>query len=305
MKNNEVLLSICIPTNGVIEWVFPVLDSIYSQNVNSSLFEVVVTDNGDNKEFNEKITEYAKNYKNLKYFKTDAKLFLNEIESYKRASGKFIKFINHRTKLNDGALERFVNFVKENQDKKPIVYFSNGELKNNKIKHFENFDQFVKNLSFFSSWSTGMAFWKEHFDAMPSHENFNELFPHTNILFDRKHETEYIIDDTVLLYEMPTGQKPKGTYDLFHAFAVEYVSIILDLYRGGYITYETFDYLKKQNMLFIRQLYFTHITLKQYSAYDLTGFDKAIKVFYSKRQIKRRIPFMLIKRFLKKLIGKK
>ncbi|MCR5757842.1 MAG: hypothetical protein K6F95_08040 [Selenomonas sp.] len=38
------LLSLCIPTNGIIELVFPVLDSIYAQGEDESLFEVVVCD---------------------------------------------------------------------------------------------------------------------------------------------------------------------------------------------------------------------------------------------------------------------
>ena len=45
------LLSLCIPTNGISEWVFPVLDSIYNQKVDDSLFEVIVTDNGNNEQF--------------------------------------------------------------------------------------------------------------------------------------------------------------------------------------------------------------------------------------------------------------
>ena len=47
MEKN-VLISLCMPTNGVIEWVFPVLDSIFGQGVDDNLYEVVVTDNGDN-----------------------------------------------------------------------------------------------------------------------------------------------------------------------------------------------------------------------------------------------------------------
>ena len=35
------IISLCIPTNGVIEWIFPVLDSIYVQGVEENLFEVV------------------------------------------------------------------------------------------------------------------------------------------------------------------------------------------------------------------------------------------------------------------------
>ena len=33
---------------------------------------------------------------------------------------------------------------------------------------------------------------------------------------------------------------PKGNYNLFYAFAVEYPSILCDLYRNEYITMDTF-----------------------------------------------------------------
>ena len=99
------LLSLCIPTNGILELIFPVLESIYSQNdVDSSLFEVVVMDNGDNREFKIKIKDYAKQHKNLVYKETELKGFLSESECYKAASGTFIKFINHRTKLLPNAI---------------------------------------------------------------------------------------------------------------------------------------------------------------------------------------------------------
>ena len=46
-------LSLCIPTNGVIEWVSPVLNSIYDEKNPIGEFEVIVTDNGNNEEFYE------------------------------------------------------------------------------------------------------------------------------------------------------------------------------------------------------------------------------------------------------------
>ena len=72
---SQPLISLCIPTNGVIEWVFPVLDSIYSQNVDNELFEVVVTDNGNNAEFFTLMSEYAEKHNNLKYQKNNAYMF--------------------------------------------------------------------------------------------------------------------------------------------------------------------------------------------------------------------------------------
>ena len=37
----QPVISLCMPTNGVIEWVFPALDSIYSQNVDYNEFEEI------------------------------------------------------------------------------------------------------------------------------------------------------------------------------------------------------------------------------------------------------------------------
>ena len=34
---SKPLLSLCMPTNGVVEWVFPVLESIYKQGCDNSL----------------------------------------------------------------------------------------------------------------------------------------------------------------------------------------------------------------------------------------------------------------------------
>lgn len=74
-----------MPTNGVIEWVFPVLDSIFGQGVDDNLFEVVVTDNGDNEKFKMMMKQYVQKHSNIVYAETNALPFLNEIESYKRA----------------------------------------------------------------------------------------------------------------------------------------------------------------------------------------------------------------------------
>ena len=110
------LLSLCIPTYGVIEWIFPVLDSIYNQGVDEELFEVVITDNGKNEEFKHLINDYKNKHINLIYKETDAYSFLNEIESYKIASGDFIKFINHRTLMVEGS----INYLSDFQNPIPV-----------------------------------------------------------------------------------------------------------------------------------------------------------------------------------------
>lgn len=284
---NNPSVSLCMPTNGVVEWVFPVLDSIYEQKCDNDEFEVIITDNGNNKEFKEKIKDYNKHHINLRYFETDALPFINEIESYKRASGKLIKFVNHRTLLVNGALQILINLVKENDVNKPIIYFSNGVLKKeNKIFRYSTFDEFVKNLSYFSSWSTGMAIWKEDFDNLPNDvSDFNELFPHTNVLFAERSRKQYIINNTVIFDEMPQGKKPKGSYDLFYAFGVEYPAIILDLYRDNNISIETYKKVVKDNLMFVGNLYLEYFVLKRYCSYDLGGMQDMCNIFYTKKAV--------------------
>ena len=292
------IISLCIPTNGVIEWIFPVLDSIYVQGVEENLFEVVITDNGNNVDFKKKIKEYIKIHKNIVYAETDALPFLNEIESYKRASGQLIKFVNHRTLLLDGTLQRLIDFVKNNIEKKPIIYFSNGVLNLSKETHsYSSFDQFVRYLSYWSSWSTGMAIWKDDFNKLPTNISaFNELFPHTTVLFSERNREEYCIDNSPIFKELPQGKKPKGNYDLFYAFGVEYPWIIFTLFKDGSIKKNTYKSVLKDNLAFVYSLYWIYCKRKEYCSYDLGGLNNMFGIFYSKHD------FRIM--FFKKIINK-
>ena len=115
------IISLCLPTNGITEWVFPVLESIYSQNVDNSLFEVVVTNNGENEDFHRRILEYKQGKNNLIYKKTDAFMFHNQLEALKLASGSYLKLINHRGIFVDNALEAMILTIKKYMSEKPVI----------------------------------------------------------------------------------------------------------------------------------------------------------------------------------------
>lgn len=297
------IVSLCIPTNGVVEWVFPVLDSIYEQGCDNHDFEVVITDNGNNKNFKEKIKVFNQQHSNLHYFETNALPFINEIESYKKATGQLIKFVNHRTLLVNDALKQFVALAKENVDTKPIMYFANGVLKKDKRTYeYATFDQFVKNLSYWSSWSTGMTIWKEDFEKLPEDSgDFNELFPHTNVCFAERNRGKYIIDNTIIFNEMPQGKKPKGDYNLFYAFGVDYPAIILNLYRDKSISAETLKSVLNDNLRFIAYMYSLYYIKKEYCSYDLNGLNDMYGIFYTKQQLKNEVTTLCVKKIVSKI----
>lgn len=298
----QPVISLCIPTNGVIEWVFPVIESIYSQGVDNRLFEVVVTDNGKNEEFKRKISKYKNRYSNFIYEETNALPFVNEIEAYKRASGVLIKFVNHRTLLVEGALKKLIDYATVYEEDRPIIYFSNGVLDADKAKReYHTFDEFIRGLSYWSSWSTGMAIWKEDLAAVADdREEYNELFPHTNILFKERNRKNYVIDNSIIFDEMSPGKKAKGKYDLYYAFGIEYPMIIEKLYTDGSIEKNTRDYVLKKNLELIASFYWDYNIRKNYCSYDITGFNNMFGKYYNKH----RFNGALIKIIFRKIKGK-
>jgi hypothetical protein len=302
-SKSEVLLSLCIPTNGVVEWVFPVLDSIYDEEVSTDLFEVVVTDNGTNKEFQDRIQLYAKHHNNLIYIRTEAKQFLNQVEAFKLANGQFIKFVNHRLKLIPGTLEYLVEFVRRNRKEKPCIYYMNGALKRiDTITVFDSFDGFVNGLSYFSSWSAGTGMWKSDFDKLDLSASFNPLFPHTYFIFGERNKNKYIIDNSKLFTELPVNNITKGNYDLFYAFSVEFPTILLQLVSTKSITWNTFFNIKKALQKFLALEYLDFIIMGKPCSYDLSSFEDSVNVFFSSDTIKKEARSLRIRREIGKIV---
>lgn len=109
-----------------------------------------------------------------------------------------------------------------------------------------------------------MTIWKEDFKKLPNDvSGSNELFPHTEVLFSEKNRSSYVINDTIIFDEIQQGKKPKGTYDLFYAFGVEYPSIILELYRNSSITAKTYQKVSRDNLIFVAELYFKYFIKKR------------------------------------------
>lgn len=300
-----MLLSLCIPTNGIIEWVIPVLDSIFSQKVEPELYEVIVTDNGTNEKFQKRMLEYAADHSNLIYRKTNADRFLNQIEAFRLASGEFIKFVNHRMIVLPGAIQHLITFVKENRVDQPAVFFLNGACKlPHESMDCPTFNHFVERLSYWSSWSGGIACWKRDFEKIPSDIVYNELFPHITILFYYRSKNKYVIDNKVIFEEIPVGNIAKGQYNLFYAFSVEYISILCDLLRDGDITLDTFLKVKKETSCFLVDLYWEFVILGKKCSYDLSNRKEYLSIFFSYSEIRMRAVLKGFKRLAKKLGSK-
>lgn len=301
------LVTLCIPTNGVPEWCQPVFESIYQQGVDENLFQVVVTDNGDNQEFKKIAHQYQANHKNFVYQETTAQGFLNQIESFKLAEGKLVKFLNHRNCLELGALDYFINYSKRGEED-TVVYFSEGNLHRETVIEDDSFDSFIKDLGLYTTWSGGLAFWHKDLEKIEGLQLFNSLFPHTDVLFMKRHAKKYVIIDKVLTKSLPTDDTKKGRYNLFHAFADEYINILKGLKSDGDITEATYQSVYGELKQFVVDLYAQYVLLQMPCSYDLSDSDKYISKNFSVEEVnklaKKWALKYRIKSTIKKILGK-
>lgn len=299
---SNVLLSLCLPTNGIIEWVFPVLDSIYAQNANESEFEVIVTNNGENEEFHRLMLEYEKKHDNLKYKKTSAYMFHNQLEALKLASGKYFKLINHRAAFEPGAVEKLIDIVRENIVNRPIMYFSNGVLKEETYE-MNSFDMFVSILGEYASWTTGVGIWKDDYDRLPIDLKIDKISPHSCILFAYRDREKYKIYNYVFSKELDSDHSKKGTYDIFKAFGVEELTITQNLYIDGNISINTFKKVKNDYRRLVTQFYYMFCIRKDPCSYDLSGFNDAMGIYYNKYDIILQAYLLEMKGVFSKILG--
>ena len=300
MTKNQPILSLCLPTNGAVHWVIPTLEGIYAQGVDNSLYEVVITDNGENSNLGEALKSF--DYPNMRYIPTKDSGFLNLMTALKFGKGLYCKMLNHRSVLVQGALQMMIDVVREHQDKKPILYFSDGKLEGPETIKCSNLDSFVYEMHYRATWSGGVGVWQEDLTKLDGLQ-LNETFPQSALMFDIREESEFVIVNRK--FQDMQNEDGKGGYDLFYAFAVEFPNIWQELLSQNRIKQETYDYVMDKMYGFIYRLYCQEVLHKSQHTFIIQNVGKSISTYYGWRGYLRIVLYARrnqIKRKIKKLL---
>lgn len=300
--DNQIILSLCIPTNGAVEWILPVIESIYAQEYDTSKFEVVITDNGKESQLPSYIAKM--NYPNLRYKQTDDEGFLNLVTCLKEGKGMFCKMINHRSRLSPGTIKTMIDLVLQYKESQPLIYCSDGVLKNRgEIIDCSTDDDFVRELSYWCSWSAGIGFWQKDLKEIGSID-LNNMFPNTSMLFGCRNESSYVIWNKK--YQQMGDETGKGGYDLYKTFGVIFLDIMNGLRIDHRITYDTFIKVKKDLFIFLRGLYMSEAILPTNRTFILKNIRQSMNVYYGSNDYIRmvvgawlRLPIALIRKCLR------
>lgn len=273
------LLSICFPTNGVAKWVIPAIRRLYEQGADESLFEVVVADNGGEKsDLEEPIKEFFC-HPNFRYVKNNSAGFYNIIENFLAAKGDYMIKLNHRGMLRPGAIELIIEQAERYYETKPLIYFSNGNLKHNSILEYNTFNDYLNELSYLSSLSEGLFFWKEDLERVPQIK-FAKMSPNVSLMFDSRRKSKFVLVDKRLWWDQ--DGKGKFGYDLFDTFAVLYMDLVNEVRVDGSITKKTFLKIKGDILKFLYDCYVAMKLDGAYENYSLDGMKDSLSVYFSK-----------------------
>lgn len=247
------LLSICIPTYNRPLILKEVLESIFSQNVDTSLYEVCVSDNAKSDENEEMIKTFFPKQQNLVYKRSTCEGFMNSIEALKLGCGQFLKLNNDTGKFRPNALECMLEKIKKyDNNQQPVLFFSMANEKNEEsmLKIYTSFDDFLFNVSYWSTWSSAFCIQKNNFEKIIQRNiEIDKMFPHTSFLFALTDAEEYVVDDFKYIDTIEVNKK--GGYNLTETFGVRYIDMVKKLYENKFISKFTLKKIKKDIAHFI------------------------------------------------------
>ena len=304
--DKKILLSLCIPTNGIVEWIMPVIESIYAQGVDNSLFEVVVTDNGDKDDLQEAVENIE--FENFHYYRTTSKGFTNQIDAFEKCSGEFCKMLNHRNKMMPGSIRQLVYFIESYRDTKPILYCAEGHADGGEYIECANTDEFVQCMSFWISWSAGVGAWHEDIQNIRV-KSIDNLFPHTVYLFGLRDESRYVIWNGK--YAKMASDVGKGGYDVFYAFSVRLLDIANKLRLQNRVSDNTFLKFKDELYKFVKTLYLREVILPTKHTFIIGEVRQNLCIYYCSYCYYKMVavallkaPIVILKRFMLRAIGR-
>ena len=117
MHNQNIILSICIPTYNRAEFLNSSLRSIFKQIENNSLVEVVVSDNDSTDDTFEVVKSYRQ-YTNFKYFRQGENVGMskNILDVVSKAQGEFCWLIGDDDFILQGAIDQLLKLIHTNKE---------------------------------------------------------------------------------------------------------------------------------------------------------------------------------------------
>lgn len=247
MSEFDVFLSICIPTYNRCEFLRKTIESIVTQDafIKNNEIEIIISDNDSSDGTFDVVRVFCDLFPGkIRYYKNDKNL--GPEKNYElvlsKGNGHFLKLHNDTLIARNGSLNEIIKVIKATVLERPIIFFSNGSNGNlgKQIQICNGVDEFVRVVSYFSTWIGGFGIWKEDFKSMSNFSLCADLqLIQTDILmrFLSSGKRAVVLSD---MYFFSMTPENKGGYNTAEVFGKNYLSILKKYISLGELSEKTF-----------------------------------------------------------------
>lgn len=249
------VLSLCIPTFNRGSLLKSALESITSQEVfiNTSEVEIVIADNCSTDETQSVSEAFATAYPGkIKYIRNSTNIGaeLNFELVLASGAGVYLKLLNDNLLVRDGSLTEILKVIKATSIEKPVIFLTNGNKPSkDPIVVANNLSEFVRDVSFFSTWIGGFGIWRDEFQEISDFSRNSHLrLVQTDILLRMLAAGKRAI---ILLetYFVGIDVGKKGGYNIAEVFGNNYLSLLKNYCTLGLLDTGIYEHEKKEVLL--------------------------------------------------------
>jgi len=316
MEKNKPILSICIPTYNRAEYLDKSIASIVSQNeFNSEDVELVISDNASTDNTEEVVRKYQKQYKNIFYSKNEE----NNVDKnfptvIGKAHGIFRKLCNDTLIFLDGFVNYMLSIIKDNIDKKPVLFFMNYANKRRRRQRYtvDNLDSFVKITSVWIGWIASFGIWEDDYVKIEDKYAGCEIhFWQAKVLLEIVEKKGEGIIDNVHLFSVQDIKKKDLSYGFYQVFYKNYLSLYQQYLAKRELSKKVYKYFREKLLfdLFLPWIVNFHF---DYIKYEITAKDDIAKLILCEYQHDTyyfyfclKLKLNILKRYIKKFLKEK
>lgn len=226
-QTSKPLLTIGIFTYNRSNYLDKCLYSIFNQIGNDSLFEILVCDNNSTDNTNVIVDKYKSKYNNLVYYKNENNIgaMKNVHKVLEKASGEFVIAHGDDDYLSYLAIYKLVDMIYNNRNCSLMYMLPSNE--NFTIYNGEGINNYIEQVSFITTFISGMVVKKSEFDKIVDKEKFiytdiNQVYIQLELLRDNPN---FAILKGNTLSGNSGEHKPSG-YNFGEVFIKNYLDIL-------------------------------------------------------------------------------
>lgn len=257
LMENNIILSICIPTFNRAEYLEQTILSIVKQKrfLETTEVEIIISDNCSS-DITQKVSlSFVEMYgEKIKYFRNDSNIKdLNFEKALSYGQGIFLKLNNDTLKHQEGSLDNILQTIAENKEDKNILFFSNGVLDLKHNTKCNSLNSFVDVVSYYSGWIASFGIWKEDYLVFNDFNRCSHLqLTQVDVLFRLINTRRSVfVNNNILFTSIPPSVK--GGYDLLTVFLDNYIFLLTEQLNTQTLSKKIFVLEKRKLLLkFIR-----------------------------------------------------